>query len=47
MTDGIYDPKFIVEAEFGKNRMLERFLEDLQGKNDERVNVNFDKEILR
>ncbi|MCF8428328.1 MAG: protein phosphatase 2C domain-containing protein [Bacteroidia bacterium] len=43
MTDGIYDPKFIVEANLEKIECWKDFFEDLQGKNNENVNVNFEK----
>ena len=34
MTDGIYDPKFIVEANLEKNEKWKEFLEDLNGNNE-------------
>jgi hypothetical protein len=43
MTDGIYDPKFIVEANLEKIECWRDFFEDLQGKNIESIDVNFDK----
>jgi hypothetical protein len=42
MTDGIYDPKFIVEANLEKNEKWNEFLEDLQGKNEDNIKVDFD-----
>jgi serine/threonine protein phosphatase PrpC len=42
MTDGIYDPKFVVEANLEKNEKWNEFLEDLQGKNEDNVKVDFD-----
>lgn len=42
MTDGIYDPKFIVEANLEKNEKWNEFLVDLQGKNEDNVKVDFD-----
>lgn len=42
MTDGIYDPKFIVEANLEKHEKWIEFLLDLQGKNDDNVKVEFD-----
>jgi serine/threonine protein phosphatase PrpC len=39
MTDGIYDPKFVVEANLGDISKWRGFLEDLGGKNDEGVKV--------
>lgn len=41
MTDGIYDPKFIVEANLQKNEKWNDFLEDLQGKNEDSLKVEF------
>ncbi|MCP2028776.1 serine/threonine protein phosphatase PrpC [Flavobacterium sp. HSC-32F16] len=44
MTDGIYDPKFVVEANLEKVEKWNEFLEDLKGKNEEGIKVDFDKE---
>lgn len=44
MTDGIYDPKFVVEANLGKIEKWNEFLEDLKGKNEDGIKVDFDKE---
>lgn len=44
MTDGIYDPKFVVEANLEKIEKWNEFLEDLKGKNDDGIKVDFDKE---
>jgi serine/threonine protein phosphatase PrpC len=44
MTDGIYDPKFIVEANLEKIEKWNEFLEDLQGKNNDNCSVDFNKE---
>jgi len=44
MTDGIYDPKFVVEANLEKHEKWVEFLDDLQGKNDDGAAVNFDPE---
>ena len=44
MTDGIYDPKFVVEANLEKIEKWNGFLEDLQGKNEDNCNVDFNKE---
>lgn len=44
MTDGIYDPKFIVEANLEKNEKWIEFLEDLKGKNEDNIKVVFDKD---
>lgn len=43
MTDGIYDPKFVVEANLEKSEKWKEFLEDLQGKNEDNIKVDFDK----
>lgn len=44
MTDGIYDAKFVVEANLEKNEKWIEFLEDLDGKNEDNSKVNFDLE---
>jgi hypothetical protein len=44
MTDGIYDPKFVVEANLEKIDKWNEFLEDLKGKNEDGIKVDFDKE---
>lgn len=41
MTDGIYDAKFVVEANLEKHERWIAFLEDLQGNNEDNVSVNF------
>ncbi len=43
MTDGIYDPKFIVEANLEKIENWQQFLQDLQGKNEDNAQVIFDE----
>ncbi|CAA9201666.1 PP2C family serine/threonine-protein phosphatase [Flavobacterium collinsii] len=43
MTDGIYDPKFVVEANLEKIDKWNEFLEDLNGKNEDGNKVDFDK----
>jgi serine/threonine protein phosphatase PrpC len=43
MTDGIYDAKFVVEANLEKNEKWNEFLVDLQGNNEDNVRVDFDK----
>lgn len=43
MTDGIYDPKFVVEANLEKIEKWNEFLEDLQGKNEDNCKVDFNK----
>lgn len=42
MTDGIYDPKFVVEANLEKIEKWNEFIEDLQGKNEDNCKVDFD-----
>ena len=44
MTDGIYDPKFVVEANLEKIEKWNEFIEDLQGKNEDNCKIDFDKE---
>jgi hypothetical protein len=44
MTDGIYDPKFVVEANLEKVEKWNEFLEDLKGKNEDGIKVDFDPE---
>lgn len=44
MTDGIYDPKFVVEANLEKVEKWNDFLEDLKGKNEDGIKVDFDSE---
>lgn len=44
MTDGIYDAKFVVEANLEKHEKWIEFLEDLNGKNDENNKVEFNKD---
>lgn len=44
MTDGIYDPKFVVEANLEKIEKWNEFLQDLQGKNEDNCKVDFNKE---
>ena len=44
MTDGIYDPKFVVEANLEKIEKWNEFLEDLKGKNEDNCKVDFDNE---
>jgi hypothetical protein len=39
MSDGIYDPKLVVEANLGNIKKWQHFLQDLNGKNDEKVKV--------
>ena len=44
MTDGIYDPKFVVEASLEKIEKWNEFLADLAGNNEEKITVNFSKD---
>lgn len=44
MSDGIYDPKFVVEANLEKSEKWNAFLRDLQGENEEKVKVEFKAE---
>lgn len=44
MTDGIYDPKFVVEANLEKIEKWNEFLDDLKGKNEDGIKVDFEKE---
>lgn len=44
MTDGIYDPKFVVEANLEKIEKWNEFLVDLQGENEEGLVVDFNYE---
>jgi serine/threonine protein phosphatase PrpC len=41
MTDGIYDPKFIVESNLEKIEKWNEFIEDLNGKNEDNSKVDF------
>lgn len=41
MTDGIYDPKFVVEADLEKIEKWREFLADLGGNNEEKIAVTF------
>lgn len=41
MTDGIYDPKFEVEANLEKNEKWLDFIADIKGVNDDNVGVDF------
>ncbi len=42
MTDGIYDPKFVVEANLEKPEKWQEFLEDLRGRNEEGIKVRLE-----
>ena len=41
MTDGIYDPKFVVEANLEKSEKWQEFIADLEGNNDDNSKVDF------
>jgi serine/threonine protein phosphatase PrpC len=41
MTDGVYDPKFSVEANLDKPAHWQNFIKDLKGENDDHVAVDF------
>ena len=43
MTDGIYDAKFVVEANLEKLEKWNEFISDLEGNNDDKAKVIFDK----
>lgn len=45
MTDGIYDPKFEVEANLANPTKWKSFFDDLQGNNEQQINVLFESEI--
>lgn len=42
MTDGVYDPKFVVEANLEKLENWKTFLDDLKGENTDGIKVDFD-----
>jgi len=44
MTDGIYDPKFVVEANLEKAECWKEFMEDLNGANDQGIKVELNPE---
>ena len=44
MTDGIYDPKFVVEANLEKIEKWNEFIDDLQVKNEDCCKVDFNKD---
>jgi hypothetical protein len=39
MSDGIYDPKFVVESNLSNVKNWEKFLEDINGKNEDKIKV--------
>lgn len=43
MTDGIYDPKFVVEANLEKTEKWLEFIDDLNGKNEDNIKVEFNE----
>lgn len=44
MSDGIYDPKFVVEANLEKHEKWIAFLKDLDGENEDNAKVEFSNE---
>jgi len=40
MSDGIYDPKFVVEANLPEFKNWQKFLEDINGKNEDKIKVD-------
>lgn len=44
MSDGIYDPKFVVEANLEKHEKWVEFLKDLKGENEDNAKVDFSPE---
>ena len=46
MTDGIYDPKFVVEANLEKIEKWNEFLNDLKGNNNDNIAVDFNYQNL-
>jgi serine/threonine protein phosphatase PrpC len=44
MSDGIYDPKFVVEANLANIEKWKEFMEDLQGKNEDGIRVELSAE---
>ena len=44
MTDGIYDPKFVVEANLEKSEKWIEFIKDLNGENEDNINVELSSE---
>ncbi|QHI37703.1 hypothetical protein IMCC3317_30840 [Kordia antarctica] len=45
MTDGIYDPKFEVEANLEKTEKWLEFIDDLEGKNEDKIGIDFSAEL--
>lgn len=45
MTDGIYDPKFVVEANLEKTEKWIEFIDDLKGNNEDNVAVDFSADL--
>jgi serine/threonine protein phosphatase PrpC len=46
MTDGIYDPKFVVEANLEKSEKWDEFIEDLKGVNEDKISVDLHSDNL-
>ena len=47
MTDGIYDPKFVVEANLEKIEKWKEFLFDLDGNNEENIKIDFQPDNVK
>lgn len=47
MTDGIYDPKFVVEANLEKQEKWLDFINDLEGDNEDNIEIKFDDDISK
>ncbi|WP_298511209.1 PP2C family serine/threonine-protein phosphatase [uncultured Kordia sp.] len=45
MTDGIYDAKFIVEANLEKTEKWLEFIADLEGRNEDNVTLDFSRDL--
>ncbi len=44
MTDGIYDPKFVVESKLENMESWKNFLRDLNGENEDAIKVDFEED---
>jgi serine/threonine protein phosphatase PrpC len=47
MTDGIYDPKFVVEANLEKIEKWKEFLFDLDGNNEDNIKIDFQADSVK
>lgn len=45
MTDGIYDPKFVVESKLENIESWKNFLRDLNGENEDGIRVDFSNDV--